>query len=224
MIIEFWLIDDEEKFRFPVNPSVNTYTMPYMYEDFEVEGLGEVTNIKRKSLGDFTLETHFPIKYNASFCGYKDFPSPTECLEIITKFRDKRMPIRYIVTGEGGVNTLVTIRDITVNANKYGEPGDIYINLALKEYQDYTVTTIDLSKNKPTTGSNNTTKPRPSKPSSNKVTSYVVKANDCLWNIAKKKEIYGDGNQWRKIYNANKKTIGTNPNEIFPGQRLVIPR
>lgn len=50
---------------------------------------------------------------------------------------------------------------------------------------------------------------------------YVVKKGDCLWNIAKK--YYGDGSKYKKIYNANKKVIGKNPNLIFPKQKLEIP-
>ena len=50
---------------------------------------------------------------------------------------------------------------------------------------------------------------------------YTVEAGDCLWNIAKK--YYGDGSQYTKIYEANKGTIGSNPNLIKPGQKLVIP-
>ena len=50
---------------------------------------------------------------------------------------------------------------------------------------------------------------------------YTVVAGDCLWNIAKK--YYGDGSQYTKIYEANKGTIGSNPNLIKPGQKLVIP-
>ncbi|OKO91418.1 Phage-like element PBSX protein xkdP [Geobacillus proteiniphilus] len=42
-----------------------------------------------------------------------------------------------------------------------------------------------------------------------------------MWAIAKR--IYDDGSKWKKIYEANKKVIGKNPNTIFPGQKLVIP-
>lgn len=51
--------------------------------------------------------------------------------------------------------------------------------------------------------------------------SYTVVSGDCLWNIAKK--YYDDGSQYTKIYEANKGTIGSNPNLIKPGQKLVIP-
>jgi nucleoid-associated protein YgaU len=51
---------------------------------------------------------------------------------------------------------------------------------------------------------------------------YVVAKGDCLWNIAKKKEHYGNGFAWPKIYNANRDQI-KNPDLIFPKQSLKIP-
>ncbi len=56
-----------------------------------------------------------------------------------------------------------------------------------------------------------------------KGTTYVVKKGDCLWFIAGFKDIYGDSFLWPVIYNANKKKI-KNPNLIYPGQKLLIPR
>jgi LysM repeat protein len=53
--------------------------------------------------------------------------------------------------------------------------------------------------------------------------SYVVKKGDCLWSIAKLKGIYSDPFLWPVIYEANKDKI-KNPNLIYPGQKLVIPR
>jgi len=57
--------------------------------------------------------------------------------------------------------------------------------------------------------------------------SYTVgswaKNRDCLWNIAKKTEIYSDPWQWKKIYLANKNKI-KNPDLIYPKQVFKIPR
>ncbi|MBQ9346427.1 MAG: LysM peptidoglycan-binding domain-containing protein, partial [Oscillibacter sp.] len=50
---------------------------------------------------------------------------------------------------------------------------------------------------------------------------YTVKPGDCLYNIAKR--LYGKGEDWRKIYNANRDTIGGNANFIKPGQVFTIP-
>ena len=50
-------------------------------------------------------------------------------------------------------------------------------------------------------------------------TTYTVKSGDCLSAIAKKLGLNG----WNSLYSSNKKLIGTNPNRIYPGQKLVIP-
>jgi hypothetical protein len=46
---------------------------------------------------------------------------------------------------------------------------------------------------------------------------------DCLWNIAKKPEIYNDPFAWPKIWRANSDQI-RNPDLIYPGQQLSIPK
>ena len=51
---------------------------------------------------------------------------------------------------------------------------------------------------------------------------YKVKKGDFLIKIAGKKDIYGEGNAWKKIYQANRDKI-KNPNLIYPGQELQIP-
>ena len=55
---------------------------------------------------------------------------------------------------------------------------------------------------------------------------YKVKYNktppkDCLWIISKK--FYNNGRKWKKIFNANKDII-KNPDYIFPGWKLKIPK
>jgi nucleoid-associated protein YgaU len=52
---------------------------------------------------------------------------------------------------------------------------------------------------------------------------YVVKKGESLWRIAQYKDLYGDPYLWPIIFEANKKTI-KNPNRIYPGQKLKIPR
>lgn len=51
---------------------------------------------------------------------------------------------------------------------------------------------------------------------------YKVKKGESLWIIAGK--LYGDNNKWFEIYNENKKLIGDNPDLIYPGQRLRLPK
>lgn len=48
---------------------------------------------------------------------------------------------------------------------------------------------------------------------------------DCLWNIAAKREIYGNPFMWKKLYDANKDKLPDpkNPNWVEPGIILTIP-
>ena len=50
-------------------------------------------------------------------------------------------------------------------------------------------------------------------------TTYTVVSGDTLWKIAVK--FYGDGNQWRKIYEDNRDVL-SDPNKIYVGQVLKI--
>jgi nucleoid-associated protein YgaU len=55
----------------------------------------------------------------------------------------------------------------------------------------------------------------------NTTDTYVVVSGDSLSKIAKRQ--YGDMNQWRRIYEANRDQI-KDPDLIHPGQKLKIPR
>ncbi len=51
---------------------------------------------------------------------------------------------------------------------------------------------------------------------------YTVIKGDCLWNIAKKKDIYDNPFAWTKIYGSNRDQI-KNPDLIYPKQVFKIP-
>jgi nucleoid-associated protein YgaU len=51
--------------------------------------------------------------------------------------------------------------------------------------------------------------------------SYTVASGDTLSKIARNH--YGDGAKWHQIYEANKATIGSNPDHIEVGQVLILP-
>jgi len=59
------------------------------------------------------------------------------------------------------------------------------------------------------------------KPTAPAPRTYTVVAGDSLSKIAKRE--YGDANQWRHIFDANRDQI-VDPDVIRPGQKLIIPQ
>ena len=64
------------------------------------------------------------------------------------------------------------------------------------------------------------TAPKPATPAAPAEQIYTVVAGDSLSKISKK--LYGDANQWKRIFEANRDQI-QNPDLIHPGQKLKIP-
>lgn len=64
-------------------------------------------------------------------------------------------------------------------------------------------------------------KPAPPPKKAGTPITYTVKPGDTLWDIAQ--DTYGVPTDWRMIYNANKRVIGANPNDVHPGEILVLP-
>ena len=75
--------------------------------------------------------------------------------------------------------------------------------------------------------------PPSTRPEPISATSYEVQKGDSLWRIARRSLIADSGKEpssaeidrfWRRIYEANRKLVGADPDLIHPGQRLQIPR
>jgi LysM repeat protein len=217
MAVEFWLTynNGAEKIRLPVNPESITISSPFGFEDINVNQLGEITIIGERELKEYSFESFLPRDYNPTYCEYTNIPKPWDVVNTLERWRDSRRPCRLIITGTP-INTPVTIRDFEYEPDKAGSPGDIYFSITLKEYRFVSFAKVNTS------GTTAKVSPKPARPSTKSTPkTYVVKKGDCLWKIAQR--FYGKGSEWRKIYEANKKVIGKNPNLIYPGQKLVIP-
>jgi nucleoid-associated protein YgaU len=52
---------------------------------------------------------------------------------------------------------------------------------------------------------------------------WSVRTGDSLWRISSRDDVYGDGAKWPRLYESNRGLI-RDPDLIFPGQELSIPR
>ncbi|PAD72377.1 LysM peptidoglycan-binding domain-containing protein [Paenibacillus campinasensis] len=217
---QFWLKfnNGEEVLWFPVNPPTISAVSLHGFEDIDVSNIGEYTIIGNGRLKEFSMSSFFPRDYNASYCQHPRLKDPWEYVKMIERWQRSGKPVRYIVTNTP-INTAVTIRNFEYE-ERGGEPGDIYFTLDLKEYVFLKVD----KKGAGSTKANGTPKltTAAQRPNTRQVpSSYTVKSGDSLFKISA--TVYGNGNNWRKIYDVNKKTIGANPNVLKPGQKLVIP-
>ena len=221
---QFWLKFDNgaEVLWLPVNPQSISVSSTHGYEDIEVGNLGEYTVIGNGRQREFTLSSFFPRDYNASYCEHPRLKEPWEYVEIIERWQRSKKPVRYIITGTP-INIAVTIRNFEYE-ERGGEPGDIYYTLDLKEY---TFAKAAKKGGATVSGSGGATLPKlqsaaSSRPNTRVVPkSYTVKSGDTLFKISA--SVYGNGNDWRKIYDKNKSAIGPNPNALKVGVKLVIP-
>lgn len=221
-IPEYWLSynNGAEKLRLPVPPPVLSVSSPFGNTDLKIVHGKEFTVIGDRELKELSFETFLPRDYNSTYCDYVDIPDPYKFINWIERWRNSRKPIRFLVTGTN-INLPVTIREFSYDVERAGEPGDVYFTMTLKQYEFLSVgEKVDVTKppkkesERPPVVNKGSTAPKSG--------TYQVIAGDTLKRIAHK--VYGDAKQWRKIYEANKKTIGNNPEKLKIGMKLVIPK
>lgn len=219
--MQFWIkfTDGSAPIWLPVNPDSIRVMSTHNYEDVQVAQLGERTIIGEGALRTFTFSSFFPRDYNASYCEHDRLEDPWLLAQRIEQAQSSGNPARLIITGTP-INVTVTIRTFTYR-EEGGAVGDIYYDIELKEYRyltfaKYEGATAAVAKfTAPTTSAARTSAARTTP------ATYTVKSGDTLWKIAQR--VYSDGDKWRKIYDANKKAVGPNPNALKVGVTLAIP-
>ena len=141
---------------------------------------------------------------------------PHYCINFILNIIKSKIPVKLTIT------KCDIIRFMSIESFNYsqsgGDVGTYSYSISFKDYRTISMKKIDVNKQTGKASVNNSKKRvvntvRPK--------TYTVRPGDKIYDIAKK--YYGDVADYRKIYEANKKLIGSNPNRIKPGMVLTLP-
>lgn len=251
MAYSFFMVSDDKKVQFPIAPSELTISVNGRNESIDLMNEGEVNLLKSPGLTEVLFTATIPQ------VGKYPFATNDEPIDTFTNFLNEMLenkkPFRFVVVRTAGTKLLFDT-NLKVACEGYdlkesAENGfDVELEISLKQYRDFGIKTVTITTVKKDTSTqqttNNTTtttptvsveKPRETataKKTTAKKKTYTIKSGDTLWKISKK--YYGNGNKWKKIYDANKSTIekaakkhgkksSSNGHWIYPGTKLTIP-
>lgn len=214
---QMWLTynAEKEKIQLPVLPETFKTSNGSSNDSMDITGLGEIIIMQSRPALQFSFSSFFPA---AKFPGLQvsSITKPLTLVQKINTWKASKKPVHFIATA-CGVDLYCGIEKFDYS-EEGGDPGTYQYSITLKEYREITVrqVKVDIPSKEATVEKeearvDNSVQPK----------TYTVKPGDCLWNIAK--QVYGSGSDYTKIYNANKGTIGGNPNLIYAGQVLTLP-
>ncbi|AWO74976.1 MULTISPECIES: LysM peptidoglycan-binding domain-containing protein [Geobacillus] len=194
----YFVVNDREFFRLPVNPEKVNVKEEGDGEEFTIASLGKVNVPKPAKLKSFTLESYFPAQpthYSATV-----FKKPKDYIRLLEKWLNHKQPVRYIyVNGPFTINELVTIERFEYDESFGSE--DVNFSLELKKYVPFGPKKMKIAKAKngtkqivkKNTPTRQNTKPKP--------TTYTLKRGDSLWKVA---QYYtGSGHRYRELQKLN---------------------
>lgn len=227
---QIWIERGSIKLLLPVNPEKINIRQNGNNQSVTLAELGEATILQAPkaitlSFSSFLPSTYVQGGHYATAQNSADSAMtvtsgamqvlPHFCINFIMGAMTAKQPVRVTIT-KCSFSRIMTIESFSYS-QKGGDVGSYDYSLSFKEYQEIAVRQIRVKNN---------TAQLPKKTEKRvsivqKPKTYKVKKGDCLWNIAKK--YYGDGSKYTKIYEANKKLIGSNPNLIKVGMLLTLP-
>lgn len=212
----------------PVTPSKLEVKINNANKTVTLINEGEVNILKKAGLTEVEFTCDLPqVKY--PYAVYKSgFKRTDYFLDYFELLKNSKIPFQFIVCRTLPTNKKLFNTNIKVTLEDYkltedaGNGFDVSVKVRLKQWRDYGTRKVNIT----VTATRPTAKMEPQReavasPAPTQATTYTVVKGDCLWNIAKK--FYGSGSKYSVIYNANRSTIGGNPNLIYPGQVLTIP-
>jgi LysM domain len=207
-MMEFWFIsnDGKTKLRLPVPPPEFMDDTGHNIPIDEINDFGEYSRRGFAKLERIVIKSFFPaIHY--SFCQYKNYPKPYDCVKIIKSLKNGSSPVRLLITNTD-LNKLFYIESF-----RYGERAgsrDVDFEAELVEYRSLPPATT-TSPTAPASNNRGTE-------TKQKAKTYTVKSGDTLWDIARR--FYQNPYKWTDIAKANNIK---DPKKLQIGKVLRLP-
>ena len=209
----------------PVAPEELTLKIKIQIKTMTLINEGEINFLRQAGLTDIDFDVMIPA-VDYSFARYDGgFKSPTFYINHCEQLKVDKKPFQFIVVRQRPDGQMIFDTNITVSMESYNikeqaKNGlDLILSVKLKQYKEFRTKVVKAVGSR--TASIQPQREQNNSPAPKKETTYTVKKGDCLWNIAKK--MYGNGADYKKIASANGGKI-KNPNLIYPGQVLTIPK
>lgn len=186
------LSSNSEKFIVPVTPLNYEIKTAQNNETIDILDFGEAMLFGNAKLKRLSFSGFFPHpKHDYPFI-MGDVKTPIECVELLTKWKEAKKPIRVIIT-DSPVNLMMGLREFAYR--EQDGTRDIYYKLSFIEYKELNTPSANNDKQvDETTGLKQRTD-EPENPES-----WVDKADDIL---DASKKVYGDYSHWRNIVQSN---------------------
>lgn len=125
----------EQVMRLPVVPSQFKIQSPFSTKTFDTINHGEIKMIGLRGLKSISWESFFPSK-NYTFCKDRTYKG-WDYVNTIEKWRDRRVPIRLIITDKSDNDQVINI-PVVIENFEYGVKdgsGDIFYSIVLSEFK-----------------------------------------------------------------------------------------
>ncbi len=178
----------------PVTPAKYEVSTGQQNKVVDITQLGQLLVFGTPKLRTLSFSCFFPsLAHDYPFV-VGDSREPAEIIELLTKWKEERLPIRIIIT-DSPVNMMVGI--MSLNYREQDGSRDIYYDLALTEYKELNTPQANNDKQvDETTG----LKERPTETQEPTQATLWQKGSD-ICDAAKK--AYGDYSKYRRIVEAN---------------------
>ena len=185
----------------------------------------EYNFLKGAGLTEISFDILLPaVKY--PFAVYENgFKNQKYYLDELERLKVSKKPFKFYVSRElpNGIGLYDTDMNVSLEDYTIKESADngfdLTVSINLKEYAPITTKT-DINISSDGTATEEKTRVESPQAPTLQNESYTVKKGDTLWALAK--YYYGDGSKYKLIASANPQI--TNPNLIYVGQVLVIPK